>query len=161
MENRKGDRDLSVLEFYKELQKEYFIAEIRSKIYPKLKDKKYFKERVMVGKKRVIRDIAAKNSLASIFNDSEEYDKVRKSVYNDRGLPNFRYKNEDFREQFQEKDILYYYHLKSEVRVFLEEEDKEILGKVKFVNIVAEIIEIELENEDIHVTALKNITRIL
>ncbi len=161
MESKKGDRNLSVLEFFKELQREYFVAEIRSKIYPRLKDKTYFKERVMRGKKNVIEDIAKKNNLVSIFSNQEEYDKFRLEIYGERGKPKFQYKNKKIRLEFEEKDNLYYYYIKSEVRVFSKEENREDLGKIKFVNLNADLIEVELENENIIVTNLNNVTRIL
>lgn len=158
---REGDRDLSVLEYFKELQKEYFAAEIRSKIYSKMKDKKYFRDRVMVGKEIVIKDIAKNNHLPSIFTSKKEYYKVRNLVYGERGYPNFEYKNESFRSQFGEKDLFYYFYKGSEVRVYDEEEKEETLGIIKNVNLKAELVEVMTENNQIIVSDYSKVTRIL
>ena len=66
----KKNRNLSVAEYFLIIQKEYLIAEFRKKIYFSKNDKIYY-QRVMDGKKNKINDIAKRNRLDSIFNNSE------------------------------------------------------------------------------------------
>ena len=40
-------RELPFKEFFENLQREYIVAELRYKIYPSERDKKYYKEREM------------------------------------------------------------------------------------------------------------------
>lgn len=65
-------RDLSILDFLEVLMEEYFIADLRSKIYNRKADRVYWKK--IVGfKKEKIEDITERNSIKSIFYDKEMY----------------------------------------------------------------------------------------
>ena len=71
----KKNRNLSVAEYFLIIQKEYLIAEFRKKIYFSKNDKIYY-QRVMDGKKNKINDIAKRNRLDSIFNNSEKMEEI-------------------------------------------------------------------------------------
>jgi len=68
-------RNLSPADYFEVLQREYLIAEFRSKIYFSPKDKTFYK-RLMNYKRGKINDIAQRNNLKSIFTDAE----LKKSI---------------------------------------------------------------------------------
>ena len=70
------------------MQKEYLIAEFRKKIYFSKNDKIYY-QRVMDGKKNKINDIAKRNRLDSIFNNSEKMEEMRAELFDKLGKPKF------------------------------------------------------------------------
>jgi hypothetical protein len=120
MENK--SKDLPITDYLDVLQKEYLVAEIRHKIYPKISDKSYW-GRVMEGKKQKIEDICFRNKINSIFNEDNEKRRLYDIVYNFKGLPNFIYKdnfqrfgNGEF-PGLEETDVLNYYSQGSKVRV--------------------------------------------
>ena len=84
----KKNRNLSVAEYFLIIQKEYLIAEFRKKIYFSKNDKIYY-QRVMDGKKNKINDIAKRNRLDSIFNNSEKMEEMRAELFDNLGKPKF------------------------------------------------------------------------
>ena len=84
----KKNRNLSVAEYFLIIQKEYLIAEFRKKIYFSKNDKIYY-QRVMDGKKNKINDIAKRNRLDSIFNNSEKMEEMRAELFDKLGKPKF------------------------------------------------------------------------
>lgn len=84
----KKNRNLSVAEYFLIIQKEYLIAEFRKKIYFSKNDKIYY-QRVMDGKKNKINDIAQRNRLDSIFNNSEKMEEMRAELFDKLGKPKF------------------------------------------------------------------------
>ena len=84
----KKNRNLSVAEYFLIIQKEYLIAEFRKKIYFSKNDKIYY-QRVMDGKKNKINDIAKRNRLDSIFNNSEKIEEMRAELFDKLGKPKF------------------------------------------------------------------------
>lgn len=111
-------RHISLFEFFEQLQLEYLVAELRAKIYTKTKDKRFWKDRVMVGKREKIDDIIGRNvSLVSIFNNDEERKRLSSLIYPDFGLPNFFYRDEEQRLELEIKDFYNYFKKNSEVLV--------------------------------------------
>jgi len=84
----KKNRNLSVAEYFLIIQKEYLIAEFRKKIYFSKNDKIYY-QRVMDGKRNKINDIAKRNRLDSIFNNSEKMEDMRAELFDKLGKPKF------------------------------------------------------------------------
>ena len=84
----KNNRNLSVAEYFLIIQKEYLIAEFRKKIYFSKNDKIYY-QRVMDGKRNKINDIAKRNRLDSIFNNSEKMEDMRAELFDKLGKPKF------------------------------------------------------------------------
>ena len=71
-------RNISTLEYFKILQMEYILYEVRSKIYPFGKDREKFRN-IMEYKKTKINDISDKNEIDSIFtNVSKKLDFLQK-----------------------------------------------------------------------------------
>lgn len=82
-------RNLSVAEYFLQLQKEYLIADFRRKIYFNPKDKSYYK-RVMGYKKEKIVGIAERNNqLKSIFTDSIALRQIKEELFEESGKPKF------------------------------------------------------------------------
>ena len=100
----KKNRNLSVAEYFLIIQKEYLIAEFRKKIYFSKNDKIYY-QRVMDGKKNKINDIAKRNRLDSIFNNSEKMEEMRAELFDKLGKPKF---------ELTEIDIENYYAIGNE-----------------------------------------------
>ena len=84
----KKNRNLSVAEYFLIIQKEYLIAEFRKKIYFSKNDKIYY-QRVMDCKRNKINDIAKRNRLDSIFNNSEKMEEMRAELFDKLGKPKF------------------------------------------------------------------------
>ena len=81
-------RNLSVAEYFLQLQKEYLLAEFRRKIYFNPKDKAYY-SRVMGYKKEKIDSIAKRNRLNSIFTDNVTLKQIQEELFTINGKPKF------------------------------------------------------------------------
>lgn len=119
--NNKKTRNQSVHTFFESLQLEYIVAVIRSKIYPSSFDRKYYKNRVMSGKRRKIEEISARNNLISIFESKELYDQYYNKIIPDWGFPNFIYTDEKNKNRQFNQDRINYFAEKTEVAI--REED--------------------------------------
>jgi len=82
----KKSRDISILDFLENLQLEYLLYELRSKIYLKKDNKQKYKE-IMQFKEDKIFDICSKNNLRNIFNDGEILQEIESKFYNEFGNP--------------------------------------------------------------------------
>jgi len=143
------DRNLTILEYFEKLQIEYFICEIRRKIYPSPVDKRYYKK-VMLMKKQKIDDISQRNNLDSIFTNDEVRIDFQKRVYPDVGMPKF---------DLTEQDIKYYYLEDTDVRVSGE---KGILGKITKADLEGYIVFVKPKGVSKDKPfPLKDVTRIL
>lgn len=112
-------RHLSTLEFYENLQVEFIVADLRHKIYPKLKDKAYW-GRVKEGKKQTIEKLAERNALPSIFTDPAMLREFEKKIYRDQSHPLFTYRDEMHEMEQSYLDLKYYYNIGAEVRVDMD-----------------------------------------
>lgn len=137
-------RNLSVYEYLKELQIEYIVLELRKKIYPSSKDKAYF-DKVLGFKKPKIEDIALRNSLKTIFEDLKLKKDYSLKVYRE-GYPDFHYKTEQQREEFQLKDLQYYYSVGADVRFVVENENH--IGKIKSFDLDTCILQVVEDGDD-------------
>jgi len=133
MQSQLKTRDLPLYDYFNKLQEEYIVAELRKKIYPKLKDKKYW-DKVMQFKKKKIEDIVLRNCLNSIFNNEKVKEKLYLKVYNKTGLPNFLYKDDEDRFQTEILDKRYYYNEDSDFKVILSD-DEMLVGKLVSVDL--------------------------
>lgn len=156
-------RDLPILDFLEILQIEYISAELRSKIYPNVNDKKYYKERVMFHKKGKIQDICSRNpALPNIFIDSKEKQRVASKVYRDGwGFPDFHYKDEQHRELFASQDFYNYFMKDTDIRI-KQEDDSAIVGVLINVDRKNNIAVIKAKGEEkCRKVSLDHIARIL
>lgn len=96
---RKKTRNLSIAEYFLQLQREYLIADFRRKIYFNPKDKAYY-QRVMGYKKEKIESIAKRNRLKNIFDDTATLEEIKQELFTNDGKPKF---------EMNESDIENYY----------------------------------------------------
>jgi hypothetical protein len=132
--NKQKSRNLSIYEFFRILQLECVVAELRAKIYPKVKDKDYWKN-VYENKKITIIDIASRNKvnnqpLPSIFTDDDILKEIKDEIFGQGGYPKFIYKNKDQENSQGYLDHQCYYAKNSDVLCSYFGESK--IGKVKF-----------------------------
>jgi hypothetical protein len=117
----KKTKNQSRFNFFESLQKEYIVAFVRSKIYPSVRDRKFYKERVMPGKKEKILEISSRNNLVSIFDKQEIFNEYYSSVIPNWGYPHFNYSSEENRKWQYNEDMMNYFAVDSEVAI--NEED--------------------------------------
>ncbi len=84
------DRDISILDFFYALQREFICLEIRSKIYISKNDKEYF-GKLMAKKKTAILTLSKKNNLPNIFESDDEDLRVWKEIVPLFGFPKLIY----------------------------------------------------------------------
>jgi hypothetical protein len=137
MDLRKS-REQKFYEYFVTLQKEYIVAELRTKIYVDDVGRKKSEE-IMQGKKKKVFDIAFKNRIKTIFEDMKVgsislYDEeLKKKLYNEiygHGYPNFIYRDEKQRQILSMRDKRSYY---SKNNNFMFEDKICILIDVDFV----------------------------
>lgn len=92
-------RNLSVAEYFDVIQREYYVADFRRKIYYSPKDKRYY-GRVMEHKRAKIEDIASRNHLDSIFTSSAKAVEIRGALFDKSGRPIFDMTPEDQRNYY-------------------------------------------------------------
>jgi len=157
-------RDLHIYDFLEMLQVEYVSAELRAKIYPNIKDKAYYRDRVMYFKKQKIEDICERNpGLPNIFNNDGERRRIYDMIYNDWGMPNFHYKDQDHKDQFEDQDFDNYFMKDCTVRIRTDEkEEKALVGYLMDVNRDKNIAYVKIKGKkETKPVSLKNIARIL
>lgn len=155
-------RHLSIFNYLDALQLEYIQSQIRRKIYPKQKDKRFF-DRVLDNKKSKIEDIATRNGLPSIFRDDTLFDGYRERIVEEWGIPSFFYKDEADRAEFEMKDFRYYFSKGSEIKVKLNEEGESGIATINISPKLGEdVVDVQLRgtNETLKVS-IKHIVRIL
>ncbi|MBV7533770.1 hypothetical protein [Chitinophaga sp. sic0106] len=113
-------RELSIYDFFVVLQVEWLQADIRQKIYPGEKDKKYW-GRVKEGKENTILKIAERNNLPNLFTDPYIKTDICNRVFQKSSYPLFTYKNADMKAELEYLDLLFYYYKGTEVQ--FEQED--------------------------------------
>lgn len=96
-------RNISILEYFNILQSEYLLYELRAKIYPFQKDKQRYKD-VMKFKVDKINNIALKNNLKTIFNDTNKKAEIEAEFYNENGVP----------KNMSKRDKYFYYYIGSD-----------------------------------------------
>ena len=92
-------RNLSVAEYFLQIQKEYLIADFRRKIYYSPKDKAYWTE-VCGYKEARIEKIAKRNNLNSILNSEDKLDELRKELFDQLGKPRFEMTADDVKNYY-------------------------------------------------------------
>jgi len=138
-------RNQTALQYFESIQIEYVCAELRTKIYPKTKDREYWK-RVMLGKKQKIEDFSERNLLPSIFSDSSQKDFIEDKVYNKHlTTPSFIYRDDEQQQQQEHFDLVYYYMKGVDVRVDID--DEYFVGVVSSYRSFSQTIEVEINGE--------------
>ena len=76
------NRDFNIKDFFKRIQIEYVVTELRSKFYPE-KDSVYFKDKVMKRKEKKIKDIEDENIDDSDRTKTDQFIKKQKERFNE------------------------------------------------------------------------------
>ena len=92
-------RNLSVAEYFLQIQKEYLIADFRRKIYYSPKDKAYWTKVCGYNEAR-IEKIAKRNNLNSILNSEDKLDELRKELFDQLGKPRFEMTADDVKNYY-------------------------------------------------------------
>lgn len=161
------ENSISLVEFFEVVQKEYIVAELRSRIFPSEKDKNFWRK-VMKDKEKKILDISDRNSLPNIIEDRETRKDFYKRVCGEYGYPNFIYKDDEqrlgsgFHPGLEELDFTYYYNLNAEVKMG----DNKLFKIGRIVEVLQDGIKIYFEEEEKELflsneKAKKIVTRIL
>lgn len=115
MSNSKKDRHQSKIDFLESLQIEYFVNDIKSKIYPKQNDRNYYK-RVKGHKEEKILNLAFNmGGVVNIFDDETEFERFKSKTYPKDNLPQF---------ELTEIEKDYYYSENSEIKVNIDNKYK-------------------------------------
>lgn len=93
------NRELSAAEYFIQIQKEYLIAQFRSKIYFSPKNKRYWKK-VSEYKAEKIKKIAARNKLNSILNSEQKLNEFRSRLFDKNGKPKFEMNEDDVKNYY-------------------------------------------------------------
>ena len=93
------NRKLSAAEYFIQIQKEYLIAQFRSKIYFSPKNKRYWKK-VSEYKSEKIKKIAARNKLNSILNSEQKLNEFRSRLFDKNGKPKFEMNEDDIKNYY-------------------------------------------------------------
>lgn len=159
---KEKSRHLPIYEFFRILQLEAIVADLRSKIYPKTKDKDFWKK-VYENKKNTVLDIASRNKvnnlpLPSIFTDDEILEEYKREVYGDGGFPKFIYKNEEQKYQQGYFDCINYYAKNADVACKYFNEIK--IGNVKYYQNGSKNVSVIIDGKDFNLP-ITDVTRIL
>lgn len=154
------DKNQSILEFYEALQLEYFICEIRRKIYISQKDKNYYKK-VMDFKRSKIEDLSLKNGIPSIFSNEDIKIEYIKRTYPKCGLPEFiKCYNNTKLAMWTDNDNSHYYSIGKDIKIVIN--DNILIGTLDNVDFKNGFGLVKIRKEStLRTIFLKEITRIL
>lgn len=93
------NRELSVAEYFVQIQKEYLIAVFRSKVYFSPKDKRYWRK-VADYKAEKIKSISERNGLFSVLNSDKKLKEFNSRLFDANGKPCFEFSSEDIKNYF-------------------------------------------------------------
>ena len=155
-------RHIPVLQFLEALQIEFVVAELRAKTYKKPKDKTFWKDRVMVGKRTKINDISERNPDApTIFNSEKELERIKSCVFSEYGLPNYHYRDEEQKLELQNKDFYSYFCKNSDVAVRVSSMNK-VVGTLLYVSADKQFATVKFRGDEEKSTVhIANVSRIL
>lgn len=167
MEIKPSTRALSVLELLDVLQEEYFICELRAKIYPvshvnflgvEIRHSDYWK-RIAEKKKEKIYDIVRRKRIVCIFDDEKLYKEVENRVIPKIGYPKFMYRD-SFQQLRQEKwDLHNYYSKKAEVSALINNEL--LIGNIAQIDFNEKKVEVKIKDDSMKIVDFHLVTRIL
>lgn len=159
MSDRTKTRHLSTFEFFEVVQVEYICAILRARIYIRPKDKNHW-NKVAQGKRVVIEQIAARNSLPSIFTDSDLESTLNRKVFRENNHPQFVYRDEDQKREQEYYDLFHYYSKGTDVR--FDNDGETVVAKITNYTPFSKNITIKLLGTDKNMDIdIKRITRVL
>jgi hypothetical protein len=153
---KEKSRDLTTLEYLKILQHEWWICNLRRKIYPTMSDKRYF-DKVANLKRDRIKEIADLNQIPCIFSDHQMMRELNKSFMKFGGMPVF--------DGIKEIDIINYYLPGNDVRCFygfdVDNKPKIKIGKIKSFNLQIKHVEVLFDDKSIEHLQITKVSRIV
>jgi len=150
-------RNLSALEYLKVLEIEWWICNLRRKIYPSRQEKAHYNKVASLKKCRII-EMSERNELPHIFNDDNDLMKqLNKHFSQNGGCPVFEGKTPE--------DVLYYYSKNSDVRCFLGNLPNSLKSIIKIGKIISfdetnELVLVKLDNGNEENLSFLCVTRI-
>lgn len=161
-ETKKKSRNLGIYQFFEILQLEAIVADLRSKIYPRIKDKNYWKK-VYEYKRKTTSEIAERNKiegveLPTIFSDEEVFKSYSAKIFGDGGYPMFLYKDKEQELQQSYYDSQNYYAKGADVLAKVEGEVK--IGVVKYYQPNSSTVTVDFNGSEKELD-IKLVTRIL
>lgn len=158
IEKKQKSRKLGIYEFFEILQIEWIVADLRLRLYPKEKDKAYWKK-VRDGKRKTIDEIADKNKLPTMFNDSSLKADMESRVFRESSFPDFHYKDANNEMSQSVYDLMYYYSKDADVRCTVLGETK--VGKVKSFKSFEKFVTVAFKDDVELRLPISEVTRIL
>jgi len=143
---RLKSRDLPILDYFNILQREYLVSMLRAKIYQEPWRGRY--SQIAEQKREKIDDIATRNTLPSIFDDTQVKREMYKQVYT-KGYPNFIYRDSKDENKRSKYDFYSYYSPQSDVIVDHDKSKDLLIGKVVSANFDAKTVTVEIEGEQL------------
>lgn len=126
MENCNKSRDISLVDYYHNLQLEFVSYFVRAKTYRK--DYVEFYNKICEGKRDKIKNISSRNNLPSIFDNEDLKNQCVSKFLNNMGLPNFLYKNAEVQKKMECWDKFNYFSKGVSVKVVIS--GRVILGTI-------------------------------
>jgi hypothetical protein len=159
---KQKSRNQSIFEFCKTLQLECIVAELRTKIYPKIKDKEFWKG-VYENKRLTILDIASRNRtnnhpLPTIFTDDDMLKEYKDEIFGEGGFPKFIYKDET--QEYSQGYLDHNNYYAKGVDVLCNYFNEPKIGKVKFHQANSHTVTVLINKEEV-ILPIKDVTRIL
>lgn len=152
---RTKDRNLSPIDYIKVLEVEWWICNLRRKIYPSITDKNFY-NRVANLKRDRIKSMSERNEIESIFTDKEKMRALNKKFMKEGGIPIF--------EGMTESDLINYYSPNNDVRCFLGfgEDHKEIvmIGKILNFDKISRKVEVIFDKNETKIFEITKVSRI-
>lgn len=160
---REKSRNIGIYQFFEILQLEAIVADLRSKIYPRIKDKNYWRK-VYEYKKGTTFDIAERNKvegieLPTIFTDDEMLQEYKNRIFGSGGYPHFMYKDKEQELSQSYYDSQNYYAKDSDV-ICKDNDGVVKIGKVKYYQPNSKKVKVTLDNKVVELD-INRVTRIL
>ena len=149
-------RNLPLADLYTALQLEFLSYFIRYKTYRRDFSVSY--KQVCDVKREKIEKISSRNNLPSIFNDEHAKQRYMDKFFNESGIPNFTYKDDQIKEKMNCWDKHYFFQRGCSVR-FRENEDV-LIGQITSNDKDTSIVTLIDENQTPRELHYNNIARI-
>lgn len=155
MTNPKKTRNQSPLEYLESLKQEWWVANLRRKIYPLTADKRHYSKVANLKKARII-EIYERNELPVVFDSPAEMKELNKQFAQKGGMPVFAGQTDT--------DRFNYYYPDSDVRCFygFDAQQKPVikLGKVHLYQPTTKKVQVAFQNGEMETLEIQQVSRI-
>lgn len=153
------NRTISKDNFFFFLQREYFIAQLRATIYPGKNDKVFW-TRVALQKQETIKTLGIQRQQLHVFENKELYDKIRRQVIPEFGIPLFYYRNKEHEIQQSFNDYRFYFSRKAIVK-YKHTDGSIVTSKIVEHNHIDQEVTIEYPKNNLITVSINYIGRVL